>query len=79
MANEYKSFYLSDLVAIIERTALDIMGDPIVSGKKPDGAMMSPAEIANQNSLIAMHNSGIRELASTLVITLAKEGENDDG
>lgn len=78
MSNDYKSWYLKDLIPIIEHVALDLMGDPIVNGKKADGTMMTLSEIANQNSLIAMHSAGIREMASTLIVTLAKDGETDD-
>jgi len=77
MASEYKSWYLKDLIPIIEHTALDIMTDPIASGRKRDGSAMTIAEISNQNSMIAMRNAGVREMMSTLIVILAKDGEDD--
>lgn len=75
--NEYATFYLKDLTQIIEHVALDLMSDPIMAGKKADGTMMNMAEVANQNSLIAMNNAGIAEMARQLIVTLAKEADPD--
>lgn len=78
MANsEYASFYLKELTQIIEHVALDLMSDPIMAGKKADGTLMNIAEVANQNSLIAMNNAGIAEMARQLIVTLAKEADPD--
>ena len=71
MASEYTSFYLKDLIPIIEHCALDLMTEPIVAGKKADGTLMNMAEVANQNSLIAMNNAGIRLLAKALIEELS--------
>lgn len=75
--NEYATFYLKDLTQIIEHVALDLMSDPIMAGKKADGTLMNIAEVANQNSLIAMNNAGIAEMARQLIVTLAKEADPD--
>ncbi len=75
--NEYATFYLKDLTQIIEHVALDLMSDPIMSGKKADGTMMNMTEVANQNSLIAMNNAGIAEMARQLIVMLAKEADPD--
>ena len=75
--NEYTTFYLKDLIPIIEHTALDLMGEPIMAGKKADGTLMNMTEVANQNSLIAMNNAGIAEMARQLIVTLAKEADPD--
>lgn len=77
MGSDYKNWYLKDLIPIIEHVAMDLMSDPVMGGKKADGTMMTLTEIANQNSLIAMNNAGIRQMASTLIITLAKDGETE--
>ena len=79
MASEYKSFYLKDLIPIIEHAALDLMSQPIMNAKKQDGSYMSFGEIANQNSLIAMENSGIRLMAQTLIEQLSAEEADGDG
>ena len=75
--NEYATFYLKDLTQIIEHVALDLMSDPIMAGKKADGTLMNMAEVANQNSLIALNNAGIAEMARQLSVTLAKEADPD--
>jgi len=77
MGSDYKNWYLKDLIPIIEHVAMDLMSDPVMGGKKADGTIMTLTEIANQNSLIAMNNAGIRQMASTLIITLAKDGETE--
>ena len=65
--NEYATFYLKDLIPIIKHVALDLMTDPVIGGKKADGSYFTMAEIANQNSLVAMNNSGIRMMANALI------------
>ena len=79
MKNPYKSYTVSDLVPMIEHAALDLMGEPIVGGKKPDGTLMTAVEVAQQNSLTAMNNAGIRLLAKVLVEQLQGIGDDDDG
>ena len=79
MLNEYKSFYLKDLIHIIEHCALDLMSPPILVGKKADGTIMNLSEISNQNSMIAMENSGIKLLAQTLIDELSEESGDDNG
>jgi len=79
MKNPYKSYTVSDLVPMIEHAALDLMGEPIVGGKKPDGTLMTAVEVAQQNSLTAMNNAGIRLLAKILVEQLQGIGDDDDG
>ena len=78
MANEYKSFYLKDLIPIIDHCALDLMSPPILVGKKADGTIMNLTEISHQNSMIAMENSGIKLLAQTLIDELKGDDADDD-
>jgi hypothetical protein len=49
----------------------------VLNAKKQDGTYMTMAEIANQNSLIAMENSGIKLMATALIEQLLKD--DDDG
>jgi len=77
--SDYKSFYLKDLLAMIEHTALDLMTDPIMAGKKSDGTLMTLAEVANQNSLIAMNNAGIRLMANALIDELKNPEDDSNG
>ena len=77
MNNPYKTYTVSELVPIIEHAALDLMGEPILGAKKQDGTLMTAVEVAQQNSLTAMNNAGIRLLAKVLIEQL--EGIGDDG
>ena len=77
MADDYKSFYLKDLVQIIEHTALDLLNEPIFGGKKADGTLMNAVEVAQQNSMTAVYNSGIRLLARVLIEQLHGVGDDD--
>ena len=78
MADDYKTYYLKDLIPIIEHTALDLMSQPVLNAKKHDGTYMTMAEVANQNSMIAMENSGIKLLANALIDQLTGAGKDDD-
>ena len=78
MADDYKSFYLKELIQTIEHTALDLMSAPVLAGRKHDGTYMTIAEVANQNSLIAMENSGIKLMATALIEQLTGAGKGDD-
>ena len=77
MNNLYKTYTVSELVPIIEHAALDLMGEPIMGGKKQDGTLMTTVEVSQQNSLTAMNNACIRLLAKVLIEQL--EGIGDDG
>lgn len=76
MADKYKSFYLTDLVPLIEHCALDLMTSPVIAGKKQDGTIMNLTEIANQNSMNAMYNDGVRDFARAVIREL--NGPEDD-
>ena len=78
MADDYKSSYLKDLIQIIEHTALDLLSSPVMNAKKQDGTYMTMAEVANQNSLIAMENSGIKLMATALIDQLTGAGKDAD-
>ena len=77
MANQYKSFYLSDIVSTIDRVAVESLMCPCLENKKADGTQMTLVEVSSYNSLVAWHNEGVRELANQLKEALTKE-ENDD-
>jgi hypothetical protein len=55
------------------------MGEPIIAGKKADGTLMNLQEVAQQNSLTAMNNAGVRILARVLIDQLQGIGDDDDG
>jgi hypothetical protein len=73
----YHNYTLNDLIQIIEHTALDLMGDPIICGIKSDKTVKTMAEVSYENCLIANHNAGIAEMARQLIVTLAKEADPD--
>lgn len=79
MADDYKSFYLKDLIPIIEHAALYLLNEPIFGGKKADGTLMNAVEVAQQNSMTAVYNSGIRLLARVLIEQLQGIGDDGDG
>lgn len=73
----YHSYQLVDLIQIIEHTALDLIGDPIIGGIKSDKTVKTMAEVSYENCLIANHNAGIAELARQLIVVLSKEADPD--
>ena len=73
----YHSYTLSDLIPIIEHTALDLMGDPIIGGIKSDKTVKTMAEVSYENCLIANHNAGIAEMARQLIVVLSKDDDPD--
>ena len=78
MASEYRQIYSKDLIPIIEDMAIEIMMTPSFSGLKADKTDMTLAEISAHNSLVAMHNEGIREMALMLKHRLLKGDDPDD-
>ena len=81
MANEYKIFYLKDVVDMINATLPECMMTPLFGStgmRKTDGTPMTLAEIANYNSAISLHNEGTRELAERLKDRLQREDDHDD-
>ena len=73
----YHSYTLNDLIQIIEHTALDLMGDPIIGGIKSDKTVKTMAEVSYENCLIANHNAGIAEMARQLIVVLSKDDDPD--
>lgn len=73
----YHNYTLNDLIQIIEHTALDLMGDPIIGGIKSDKTVKTMAEVSYENCLIANHNAGIAEMARQLIVVLSKEADPD--
>ena len=78
MSNGYTSIILKDLVPLIEEVAMDAMMTPGFEGKKVNGEMMTMAEVSHHNSLVAMHNEGVREMALNLVRKLTEEDGDDE-
>ena len=69
MANEYKAFYLKDLLPMIDKVAMECMQLPIAEDREG----MSPELIAKMNHDILWNNEGVRDLAWNL-----KEALQDD-
>ena len=74
-----RTFTLTELIGIIEHCALDLMSAPIINGRKTDGTAMNLTEVANQNSMIAMENSGIKLMATALIDELSGVGTDENG
>lgn len=77
MSNAYKSVYMADLLATIDRVAMECMMTPALEHKKPDGTVASLSELANYNSLVAINNEGIRDYVLNLKAELTKEDEQE--
>ena len=75
--DKYKSYYLQDLLPIIDKAALDCMMSPVMDGKKADGTQMNLSELASRNSMTAWHNDGVRELRQMLIEDLTTEVDED--
>ena len=76
MADDYKNYYLKDLLRIIDRTALEILMTPAFSYRNGDDKM-NLTELAAYNQMIAMHNEGVKEMAAMIRDALLR-GEDDD-
>ena len=76
MANSFKSFYLEDIEKIVNRVALANMMTP-ASVMKLGGEQLTQTELSSHNSLVAMHNEGVREMADRLIEALREDGETD--
>lgn len=75
--NEFKSFYLKDLLALIDRVAMDLMMCPC-SASTSDKDGLSPETVARLNHDIVWNNEGIRDMAYSLKQALLEgDGDND--
>ena len=69
MPNMYKSFYLQDLLAMINVTALDTML----------GTSLSLVEDSkNENVCVAMYNDGIKDMAKAICTRLTEEASQSE-
>lgn len=68
----------AELIGLIDSMALEVMMVPTFSGLKSDRTDMTLAEISAHNSLIAMNNEGVRELARVLKDKLTEEVDDDE-
>ena len=73
MSNEYKSYYLADLKALIRATALDTMAAPMIyfEEDKPMEANI------RRNANVAIYNDGIKTFADALIDALSNEVEKE--
>ena len=75
MANGYSSYYVKDLIPIINKTAVDLMMQP---QRLFLGDQAQKVESLSQlNDRVAQFNEGIRSLAIVLTKTLENDGEDD--
>ena len=73
MDNDYKSFYLKDLISLIDRVAIETMMPPHVAA----GANASGMWTEN-NACVAIFNEGVRNMVIRLREVLLEE-EDDNG
>ena len=60
--NEYKSFYLRDVLGIIDRVAMETMLSPCLAGDPKQ----TPVDLATYNNMVASNNEGIRDYVNQL-------------
>ena len=77
MTRDNDTYTVKDLVALIDRTAMDCMTDPVLAYRKHDGTFYNLTELSNHNSMTAMRNAGIREMANRLKDYLARDEDGD--
>lgn len=70
--NEYKSLYLRDVLATIDRVAIDSMLCPCMAGDPEQ----TPADLANYNNAVAHNNEGIRDFVGQLRNALMEDEDN---
>ena len=75
MASDYTSFYLKDLLPMIDKIALDAQRDPdmIMIGKGDEQLYLL------KNASIAAYNRGILKMREQLVTALTREEADPDG
>ena len=78
MSNLSKSFYLQDLLTLIDQVAIESQLQPSNEYKKQDGTMMSQMELLNLNNDKAFFNGGVLEMAERLRSALHTEASLDD-
>lgn len=73
MANEYKMFYLSELLLLIDSVALGAQKDPnMIITHQGDMQML-----LFQNANVALYNRGVMKMREALVEALNKEADPD--
>ena len=73
MANEYKTFYLRDLLLLIDSVALGAQKDPnTIITHQCDMQML-----LFQNANVALYNRGVMKMREALVEALNKEADPD--
>lgn len=73
MANEYKMFYLSELLLLIDSVALGAQKDPnTIITHQGDMQML-----LFQNANVALYNRGVMKMREALVEALNKEADPD--
>ena len=73
MDNDYKSYYLKDLIPLIDRVAFETMIPPhVMTGANTSGMW------TENNACVAIFNEGVRNMVIRLREVLLKE-EEDNG
>jgi len=75
MANQYRSFYLADIMAIIDRVAVELLTMPVNPGA---AILKNPEEHLQFNNNVAWNNEGIRDFARSLKDAFQEEADKHD-
>lgn len=70
--NEYRTFYLKDLIPLIDRIAMKTLMIPRITSQPNASGIWN-----EMNASIAVFNEGVRSMAELMLKELEKEGEDD--
>lgn len=70
--NEYRIFYLKDLIPLIDRIAMETLMVPHITEQPNASGIWN-----EMNASIAVFNEGVRSMAVQMLNELEKEGEDD--
>jgi len=75
MKDDYTSYFLKDLLQMIDKCALDIQKEPnmLMLGKDDEQVILL------QNASVAAYNRGILKMREALIKELASEEDDADG
>ena len=72
--NDYKLFYVKDLLPVIDRIAFDLQKEPNVNIYHQGDEQL----LLVQNSSVATYNQGVMRMRRELVEALTKEADSDE-
>ena len=65
------------MIPLIDAVTLDCMMTPSFAMKKLDGTVASLTEMSHYNTLVSMHNEGVREMGRRLKEKLLEDDQDE--